>query len=496
MVLFVGSMVFGGEVAGLRRAASLGAALKVVDGNVVIAAVGPGTSAEAMGLQAGDTVVSMDGKTITEPAALTATVGRKRAGDTLTLVVRRADRTLTKSGALLPKPLERQAAYDIEYGSVEAGGSKRRTIVTKPRGSAKHPAVLLIGGIGCYSLDGLLRPAEPGEPYAKILDGLTRAGYVTMRVEKSGMGDSEGPPCNDPRADFNSEVAAFAAGLKKLASYDFVDPRQLFLFAHSIGPLVAARVASEHPVHGVVVAETIGTSWLEYDLTNVRRQLLLAGLPYDEVDRRARQHEVCAHRYYIDKQTPEQIVANDRACAGDLEAPAPYTYMQQLGSLDLAPLWKKIDAPVLIFYGTADFVTDDYQHQYLRDMINSFHEGRATYTTIDGMDHGLLLAGSQRASYEGKSQPPFAEQVLSDTLRFFNRIVNTASASGAAKLPARSTTSQIRSSETRKSDSAASFHTAMKSSIDAIGRTATAAASASSNQPARAVVAAGSPIAA
>jgi pimeloyl-ACP methyl ester carboxylesterase len=430
IVLSAGSAVFAGEVApgsavvgGLRRAAALGAALNVADGNVVIDAVGPASSAEAMGLQPRDAVVSADGVAITEPAALAAAVARKRAGETLTLVVRRDGRTLTKSGALLAKPLERQDAYDIEYGSIEAGGSRRRVIVTKPRGAARHPAVLLIGGIGCYSLDGLLRPAELREPYAKILDGLTRAGYVTMRVEKSGMGDSEGPPCDDPRADFNSEVAAFKAGLTQLRSYAFVNPQRVFIFAHSIGPLVAARIAAEEPVRGIVVAETIGTSWLEYDLTNVRRQLLLGGAPYDEADRRVRHHEVCAHRYYIDRQTPDQIVASDQSCANDLQAPAPYTYMQQLGSLDLAPLWKKIDAPVLIVYGTADFVTDDYQHQYLRDMINSFHKGRAKYTTIEGMDHGFLLAGSQRASYEGTSRPPFAERLLSETLQFLNPLL-------------------------------------------------------------------------
>jgi alpha-beta hydrolase superfamily lysophospholipase len=429
IVLSAGPAVFAGEVApgsamvgGLRRAASLGAALNAAGGNVVIDAVGPASSAEAMGLQAGDAVVSADGVAIAEPAALVAAVAKKRAGDSLTLIVRRDGRTLTKSGVLLAKPLERQDAYDIEYGSIEAGGSRRRVIVTRPLGAARHPAVLLIGGIGCYSLDGLLRPAEPREPYARILDGLTRAGYVTMRVEKSGMGDSEGPPCDDPRADFNSEVAAFKAGLTRLRSYDFVNPQRVFIFAHSIGPLVAARIASEHPVDGIVVAETIGTSWLEYDLANVRRQLLLGGVPYDEADRRVRHHEVCAHRLYIDRQAPAQIVAGDPSCANDLQAPAPYTYMQQLGSLDLAPLWKKIDAPVLIVYGTADFVTDDYQHQYLRDMINSFHKGHAKYTTIEGMDHGLLLAGSQRDSYEGQTRPPFAERLLGEMLQFLNQL--------------------------------------------------------------------------
>jgi len=406
-------------VAGLPRAASLGAAFKPVEGAVVIDAVAPGSTAARMALQPGDVVVSIDGTTIGDAAALPALVSKKRAGESIAIVVRRGEQIVTMSGTLLPKPLEQQPGYDVDYGSVTAGGSRRRVIVTKPQGDAKRPAVLLIGGLGCYSLDGLLRPAELRQPYAKILDALTRAGYVTMRVEKSGMGDSEGPACSDPRADFNAEVESFAAGLRQLESYDFVDPQRVFLFTHSIGPLVAAQIASVHPVRGIVVAETVGTGWLEYDLTNRRRQLLLRGLPYDQVERSVRHHEVCAHRFFIEKQTPEQIVAADKTCEADLQAPQPYTYMQQVGSLDLAALWKKIDVPVLIIYGTADFVTDDYQSQYLRDMINSFHAGRATYVKIEGMDHGLLLAGTQKASFEGESEPPFAEPLATETLRFF-----------------------------------------------------------------------------
>jgi uncharacterized protein len=408
-------------VGGLRRGPFLGTAMRTSEAGVVIDRVVPGSTAAAIGLQPGDKIVSVDGQPVADAASFIATIGRKRAGDAATIVLQRGTETLTKHGTLAPMPLEQQADYDIEYGNVDAGGAKRRVIVTHPRTPGRHPAVLLIGGIGCYSLDGLLRPAELTQPYAKVLDSFTRAGYITMRVEKSGIGDSEGPRCNDPRVDFETEVRGYLAGLTNLESRDDVDRRNIFLFAHSIGPLDAARIASEHPVRGLVVMETVGTGWLEYDLTNTRRQLLLSGAPFDEVERLMRRHEICAHRYYVDKQTPEQIIAADASCAEDLQLPAPYTYMQQVGSLDLAALWKKIDAPALIFYGTADFVTDDYQHQYLRDMINAFHPGHATYVRVDGMDHGLTLAGTQKASFEG-GEHPFAQQVVDESLKFFERV--------------------------------------------------------------------------
>src|SRR5215468_7335177 len=72
--------------------------------------------------------------------------------------------------------------FDALYRPVDVDGAKYQTIITKPRGSGRHPAVLLIGGLGCYSLDQL----KSDEAYAQLLYGLTHKGYVTIRVEKNG----------------------------------------------------------------------------------------------------------------------------------------------------------------------------------------------------------------------------------------------------------------------------------------------------------------------
>ncbi len=54
-------------------------------------------------------------------------------------------------------------------------------------------------------------------------------------------------------------------------------------------------------------------------------------------------------------------------------------------------------------------------------MINSFHPGHASYVVVDGMDHGLTLTGTQKAALAGVSDAPFAQQVLEETIRFFNK---------------------------------------------------------------------------
>src|SRR5437764_11912538 len=114
-----------------------------------------------------------------------------------------------------------------------------------------------------------------------------------MRVEKSSMGDSEGPPCST--VDMEAERRGYIAGLKALKDYSFVDPNNTFLMGISIGGVQAPLIAEQVPVKGIVVINTVIKPFLEYLIDTRRRQNLLAHVPYDEMDRRARINERCNH---------------------------------------------------------------------------------------------------------------------------------------------------------------------------------------------------------
>ena len=75
----------------------------------------------------------------------------------------------------------------------------------------------------------------------------------------------------------------YAAALDALGSYDFVEPGEIFVFAHSLGPLLASLALPGKDVRGVIAAETIGRSWFEYTQENVRRQSALVGEPLDPI---------------------------------------------------------------------------------------------------------------------------------------------------------------------------------------------------------------------
>ncbi len=392
------------------------ASLKLPDTQgIVIMRVEPGSSAEVAGLKPNDVILKAGETSVNSTPAFINLIRPLRENQKIDLTILRDGKQQVVNVAIKGRPFETSPDFDVLYRSVNTSDGRRRVIITKPKANGKFPAVLLVGGIGCYSLDNF----PPSHAYRKILYSLTNQGFATMRVEKSGMGDSEGAPCDSPHVDVKRETEGYVAGLKALKTYDFVDADKTFIFGHSIGGIVGPLVAAEVPVRGIIVADTVATNWAEYEFENYRRQAVLRGVPYEEIERNVRQSRVCKEKLWYENQTPEQITKEIPNCAGWLQAPASYTYMRQLVERNFAEMWKKVTVPVLIIYGSSDFLTSSAEHVYLRDMINSFQNGRAKYVEIPQMDHYFERAATQKESYDRREAPPqtqpeFAEQSLTE----------------------------------------------------------------------------------
>ena len=311
--------------------------------HVVVTALTPGTQASTH-VRVGDLIDAIADKTISNLDDVDSALHVLRAGQKVPITVLRDGEIVHTEVTLRSAPYESLPGIDVLYRTVRVDGSLRRVIVTKPRGNGRFPAILLIGGLGCYSLDGW---SKEDAPYGRLLYTLTQHGWVTMRVEKSGEGDSRAPQCSSPEADFNLEAAGYTAGLDALRRYDFVQADHVFVFAHSIGPLVATVVAQRSPVRGMIAAETTGRVWFDYELDIAGRQMLDLGDPYDEAERNTRELEVCLHDFYIEKQTPGKLLRDHPGCRGIFVPGVPYTYLQQVGDLNPAAAWKKWIFPSL-----------------------------------------------------------------------------------------------------------------------------------------------------
>ena len=383
----------------------------------------PGSSADVAGIQPGDVLVSLDSQPVTSSTDFARAVGRHLAGERLQIQILRKGQPLTVSVTLKPRPFETSPDADVLYTSVSVNGSRRRAIVTHPKSSGRYPAVLLMQGLGCYTLDGAL---SQDQGYGPILAFLAKSNFVTVRVEKTGQGDSDGPACTDPSATADREAQGYVAAIELLKSTDFVDPNNIFVFAHSLGPLIGALVLPQLQIRGFIAAETIGRSWFEYEVENVRRQSALQGESYDKVDEDTRAHANCAFRFYMQHESVDQVRKLSSACENMFRSYAgvPAPYMQQIGDLSLARQWQHVDLPVLVLFGTADAVTSASESRYLVDTINNFHPGRATYVELPGMGHDFLTYSSESEFINRKpaDKPhPYDTELLSALLSWLRQ---------------------------------------------------------------------------
>ncbi|MBV9960787.1 MAG: alpha/beta fold hydrolase [Parafilimonas sp.] len=135
-----------------------------------------------------------------------------------------------------PKPPFPYKTEDVTYtnNGLQYGGT-----LTVPQGNGKFPAVLLITGSGQQDRDETIFGHKP---FAVLADALTRDGFVVLRVDDRGIGNSTGNFATSTTADFVKDVNASVDYLKTRAE---VNDKKVGLLGHSEGGMIAPVVASQ-----------------------------------------------------------------------------------------------------------------------------------------------------------------------------------------------------------------------------------------------------------
>ena len=264
----------------LARRPFLGLHVKAApEGRLAVAAVLGESAAARAGVMEGDVVVAIDGEAVKDAIQLLAIARSRRAGSAVVFHVERAGRPLELEGVAPPLPVETSASGEVRLGAVEVGGHRLRTLVNVPRGPAPHPAILYLQGLRGRSCE---HPLDPAATLGRLVDGWTDAGLLVLRVERSGVGDSEGPPCSVTGLD--EELDGYLAGIDHLLSRTDVDPRRVFLFGQSFGAMTAPLLAMERPLAGLLVYGASGARWHDCVVDTTRRQRRLAGIAEARVE--------------------------------------------------------------------------------------------------------------------------------------------------------------------------------------------------------------------
>lgn len=278
----------------------------------------------------------------------------------LRLTLRRADQALEVDCHVRRMPTEQHPFGTILLDAVSVFGYRLRAIALLPDTPGPFPTLYYLPGAHWASEE---YPFDVDAPVPALLGHLAQQGIASLRVERFGMGDSEGPPCT--QFGFLDELAAYRAGLDLLSNATWCDHERVSLWGHSLGAMVAPLLANSLPtalgLRGIV---TFGASAIPISagLTSAleRHAMRQVHVPPTRV---ARQVELL--RLIVEGgRTPAQAL-HERPDLRDVK-PDHFTdvtiYRRNVSfyhQLELQPLqqaWSKIDVPVVALHGANDWI--------------------------------------------------------------------------------------------------------------------------------------------
>ncbi|PEN14186.1 hypothetical protein CRI94_03860 [Longibacter salinarum] len=319
-----------------------------------------------------------------------------------------------------PQQPQKPLPYRVENIQFSApDGVPLAGTLTIPRGTGRHPGVLLIAGAGAQDRDASVAGHRPFRVWA---DQLTRAGFAVLRYDERGVGASEGEPQGLTTEELSRDAEA---ALTSLASRTEVNDEPLAVIGHSEGGTIATMIANrDNRVDAVVLLAT----------PSVPGDDVLS----DQLDIRAEANNVDDRTRAMQRGTQERIFraikenADSTAMANELRRVlidsqgirGEEVIQQEIQRLtapwlraflryDPAPALRRLDEPVLAIYGTRDTqLKPEKNARALREALSGGASSDITIREIHGLNHLLQPATTGRPGEYGRIELTVAPQVL------------------------------------------------------------------------------------
>jgi pimeloyl-ACP methyl ester carboxylesterase len=237
------------------------------------------------------------------------------------------------------QPIRNQNDTDVIIPA--AGFSLAGTMTMPPAmGRLRHPAIVLVAGSGQLERDETVA----GIPiFAQLAGSLAQEGFVVLRYDKRGVGQSGG---RSERATLQDYADDLTVAVKWLARRKDIDPKRIAVVGHSEGGAVAMLAAREKKISALVLVAAPGTAGS--DLVLEQQRHLLDQMKAPEAERQA--------KIELQRRIHAAVIADKgwEAIPPELRAQAESTWFRSLLLFDPAKVMPKIKQPVLIVHGDLD----------------------------------------------------------------------------------------------------------------------------------------------
>jgi len=282
---------------------------------------------------------------------------------------------------------ETAARSGDEQVSLPASGFVIGATVSKPAAGAKPgaatlPAVILVGESGSPDRDEMVANIPI---FAELAGALADAGFLVVRYDKRGSGQSGGRLEAATLGDFAEDANAVVKYVEKRKD---VDRKRIAMTGYGDGAWTAMLAASrENRIAALALIAGAGTTGSELILDQQRHAL--EQMPIPDAEKQA--------KVELQQKIHQAVVAGSgwEGIPGELRKQAETPWFQSFLLFDPAKVMRRVKQPVLILHGALDRQVSMAEHEKLVALARARKDnaGQAVQAqTFAGLNHLLVRA--------------------------------------------------------------------------------------------------------
>ena len=160
----------------------------------------------------------------------------------------------------------------------------------------------------------------------------------------------------------------------------------------------------------------------------------MSGAKAEEVDKElADLAAVSQHLFYQDMTAKEVIqkypklkdAVNAQTPDGRTYSGVSLGFWQQLAKKNMPAAWLKTDTKVLALWGSTDFISTQWDHEYISNILNQKTPNSAEYFVVPNSDHGFSNTTTMKESMEkwGTGKAAFNPNIVEILRAWFKRTI-------------------------------------------------------------------------